>query len=66
MLKVDDKTEVFYLALITRANSEVLLQEKARENASKTGNSYEYELLTLIESRNNIAQKLVDDMQKFV
>jgi hypothetical protein len=66
MLKVDDKTEVFYLALITRANSEVLLQEKARENAFKTGNSYEYELLTLIENRNNIAQKLVDDMQKFV
>jgi hypothetical protein len=66
MLKVDDKTEVFYLALLTRANSEVLLQEKARENASKTGNSYEYELLTLIENRNNIAQKLVDDMQKFV
>jgi hypothetical protein len=66
MLKVDDKTEVFYLALITRANSEVLLQEKARENAIKTGNSYEYELLTLIENRNNIAQKLVDDMQKFV
>jgi hypothetical protein len=66
MLKIDDKKEVFYLALLTRANSEVLLQEKARENASKTGNSYEYELLSLIENRNDIAETLLNEMQKFV